>query len=181
MRANEVSVTAFTSDTVKDTDVKLKELAMKYANEKGIQAGNLEIARQEYKKPYFVSSDIFFSVSHSGNYVLFALGLSELGIDIQQFKTCNAEKIAGRFFHNSEYEYLKKDNFNSFFDVWTAKESYVKYTGQGITDEYRDFSVIDENGNMGMKGICFEIIPFMNGYSVCLCTKEKAMLRLFCE
>ncbi|MPN21818.1 hypothetical protein SDC9_169200 [bioreactor metagenome] len=47
MRANEVSVTAFTSDTVKDTDVKLKELAMKYANEKGIQAGNLEIARQE--------------------------------------------------------------------------------------------------------------------------------------
>lgn len=180
MRENEVSITAFTSDTVKNTDEMLKDLAMKFAEEKCIKAGNLEVVRKKYKKPYFADSDICFSVSHSGNYALFALGLTELGIDIQQFKTCNAENIACRFFHTDEYDYLKKDNFNSFFDVWTAKESYVKYTGQGITDEYRNFSVIDENGNIGMKGICFDIIPFMNGYSVCLCTNKKAELSIFC-
>lgn len=180
MRKNEVSVIAYTANSVNNTYAVLKNLAVKYAEENGMKPGNLEIVKQKYKKPHFADSDIYFSISHSGNYVLFALGFAELGIDIQKYKNCNAERIAKRVFHNSEYEYLKKDNYNSFFDVWTAKESYVKYTGQGITNEYNDFSVIDENGNIGMKGMSFEIIPFMNGYSVCLCTKEKAELRLFC-
>lgn len=180
MKKNRVSVTAYTADTVKNIHETLKRLALQFAEENCIEAGDLDIIKQEYKKPHFADSVIRFSVSHSGNYVLFALGFTELGIDIQKYKECNADRIAGRFFHVSEYEYLKRDNFKSFFDVWTAKESYVKYTGQGITDEYMDFSVIDENGNIGMKGICFEKIPFMNGYSVCLCTKEKAELKLFC-
>jgi len=180
MIKNKVSVTAYTADAVKNTYEILKCLATKYAEENGVEAGNLEVVRQGYKKPHFVHSDIFFSISHSGNYVLFALGFTELGIDIQKYKICDADRIAGRFFHNSEYEYLKKDNFKSFFDVWTAKESYVKYTGQGITDDYMNFSVIDENGNVGMKDMCFEIIPFIDGYSLCLCTKEKAEVKLFC-
>jgi len=180
MMDNKVSIIAYTADTVKNTHEILKQLAKKYAEEIGIDAGSLEFIRHEYEKPYFAGSKIFFSISHSGNFVIFALGLSELGIDIQKYTTCDADKIAGRYFHSSEYEYLKEDNFKSFFDVWAAKESYVKYTGQGITDEYSNFSVIDKNGNIGMKGICLEIIPFVNGYSLCLCTKQKAELKLFC-
>lgn len=180
MRTNEVYVTAFTSEQAEDTDVLLKRLAERYAEEIGIPCGNLDVVREEYQKPHFAGSDLFFSVSHSGNYVLFALGLANLGIDIQKYKQCSFERIAGRFFNSAEYEYLKRSSFKDFFDVWTAKESYVKYTGQGINNDYGKFSVINDRGEIGMDGLYLTRIPFVDGYSVCLCTDRKISVRIFC-
>ena len=37
----------------------------------------------KFGKPYFENSDIYFNISHSGNYVVAAVSEHEIGVDIQ--------------------------------------------------------------------------------------------------
>jgi len=135
-----------------------------------------DIIREEHKKPRFQPDiGIYFSVSHSKNYWFCAVSRTEIGIDIQHIGSiADKQKIAKRFFHKDEYEYLKKNEFKEFYSVWTAKESYVKYTGQGITDSFAEFSVADTNGiveyiNAGQ----IKFLDFDENYRVCLCAKKE--------
>ena len=43
MRVNEIYVTAFTSDRTTNTDDTLRQLAKRYADEIGIEYGNLDV------------------------------------------------------------------------------------------------------------------------------------------
>ena len=116
------------------------------------------VIRGEKGKPYFDSevvgqndqqprwSDIHFSLSHSGDYSACAFHTKPVGLDLQVHRECRREAIARRFFHPAEYAWLEKTGFEAFFQVWAAKESYVKYTGSGIAGGLDTFSVVDENG-----------------------------------
>ena len=123
-----------------------------------------EIARQHRGKPYFVGNgDVHFSVSHSGDFVAVAFGKTPVGIDLQQHKCRDYEtredtilrhkKIASRYFHPEEQAYLENDPWEGFFRIWTAKESFVKRTGQGIDHHLAEICILpsgeswqDENG-----------------------------------
>ncbi|MDO4176644.1 MAG: 4'-phosphopantetheinyl transferase superfamily protein [Bacillota bacterium] len=79
------------------------------------------------------------SVSHTGN--LFGLLVADcnVGLDIQQRKELDAVKIAARFFSPAEAELVAAalaaggDNASDlFFSLWTRKEAYAKYTGDGL-------------------------------------------------
>ena len=58
--------------------------------------------------------------------------------------------------------------------MWTAKESYVKFTGEGITDDFSSFSVVDGKGRFGVGGTVLRHLPFLENYALCLCTAEEA-------
>ena len=34
---------------------------------------------------------------------------------------------------------------NRFFRIWTAKEAYMKYTGNGFSEGFKNFSVLDDS------------------------------------
>ncbi len=89
-------------------------------------------------KPYFVEhEEIYFNISHSGEYAVCVIGNTENGIDIEG-KRKNVLKIAKRFFEKNEYEWLSNemlsedDKITRFLQLWTLKESYSKVTGEGI-------------------------------------------------
>ncbi len=92
-------------------------------------------------KPYLsLPEKLEFNLSHSGNLVLYAICKnSSIGIDVEYLRPLqNLEKIARRFFSLSESNYLQqlspKDRQVAFFQLWTAKEAYLKATGEGLSD-----------------------------------------------
>lgn len=95
--------------------------------------GNEEILKNEYGKP-FLSDGRFFNISHSGNYVLFALSDCEIGCDIEQFHYVNAVRTGRTVFTDGEMNLLLSgaDWLGAFFNLWTKKESLLKCMGEGF-------------------------------------------------
>lgn len=89
--------------------------------------------------------DFFYNISHSGEYAVLAAGNSEVGIDIQKVSTTHNFNIAKRFFTESEYHYLKsldhEKSISEFFRLWSIKEAYLKFTGEGLSGDLSSFSV----------------------------------------
>lgn len=86
---------------------------------------------------------LFFNLSHSGDYAVCAVADCEIGVDIQKHKEYK-ENLAKRFFHPEELAFLSTaaDQKRCFYDLWSMKESCVKYTGRGLSTGMDSFSVI---------------------------------------
>ncbi len=111
------------------------------ADHMGLRERELEIAIGAHRKPYVVGCrDIWFNLSHSGDYVLAVLAPVEVGCDIQrEEETGREEKLAARFFSEEEQEALASGE--SFYRIWARKESWIKCDGSGMTQDLRSFSV----------------------------------------
>lgn len=128
------------------------ELLLRIEMMKGFQIKNHEImfAINEYGKPFLKGFDPFyFNLSHSGDWIVCAMNDTPLGVDIEKISPIDFQ-IAQRFFAKEEYENLMRKNesmrLNYFFELWTAKESYIKAVGKGFYLPFHSFS-INEDGN----------------------------------
>lgn len=136
-----------TEQTHGKTDARVQELARRAA-ELPAEA-DLTIVRTAEGKPFFLhlQEQLQFSVTHSGDYWMCLFSPRPVGIDLQHHANKNREeKIARRFFHPQEVRFLSEYGWDRFYDLWAAKESYVKYTGTGIAGEFSSFSVVDNGG-----------------------------------
>ena len=111
-----------------------------------------EVKRGEKGKPYFVGVDhLFFNISHSGDYVVASFSDREVGVDIERRRVARME-VARRFFHPEERRHLQEmetsERDHRFFDYWSIKESYLKYTGTGLTRPLSTFRVALEQENI---------------------------------
>ena len=154
---------------------------------------HFDVLKYDKGKPYIEGlDDVFVSVTHSGEYCIIAVASCQIGADLQSHDRLKFEtesealerylKLAKRFFHPDEYEYVKRDPLNRFFDVWCAKESFVKYTGEGIDDTFWTYSGLSDNGNntcyhWGKLGVFFNIIDFRSSYTLCLCSTEPVTVK----
>ena len=115
-------------------------------------------------KPFFARyKDIFHNVSHSGNWWVCAYGESEIGLDLQKNGRNDNRKLAKRFFHPLEYEWLLGKEPVQFYRIWAYNESYLKYTGEGLARDMKSFSVIsdpEDPVNLGAPGVWQKEITF---------------------
>ena len=89
----------------------------------------------EHGKPSIVGHpEIFFNLSHSGDYAVCAFGDNPIGIDIQKIVPYN-EKTAKRVCSFEEFEFIQKscDKAEEFTKLWTKKEAVAKMEGTGIS------------------------------------------------
>ena len=127
------------------------ELLLRKALEKaGLCLPELRYGYGEHGKPFLPEAPGFcFSISHSGNLVMAASTDSEVGCDVEMIGQ-GREKIAERFFSEEEKEYLgvltEEERNGAFYRLWTAKESFLKATGEGFALPLNAFSVRCENG-----------------------------------
>ncbi len=79
--------------------------------------------------------ELQFNLSHSGDWVVIAWGNSPVGIDVEVIRRDIAwEPLVRRYFSAREQAFVREaDSLSRFFQVWTAKESYLKYLGTGLT------------------------------------------------
>lgn len=90
-------------------------------------------------KAYVGDKEIFISISHSGDFVACALSTATVGIDIE-VKREVSDGLARRALSRDEYAYVTafegdfsaKEQNEAFFRIWTAKEAYLKLTGEGL-------------------------------------------------
>lgn len=136
-----IVISIYDKDKIADRDHVILYLCSDFALSHGLNPPT-EVFRSSGKKPYLDSDDIFFSVSHSENIWACAVSDGKIGIDLQFKKSCKSDLIARKFYYPHEAAWCKND-LDRFFAVWTAKESYVKFTGDGIDENFKKFSVLD--------------------------------------
>lgn len=98
-------------------------------------------------KPYLANvSNIHFNLSHCKAGIACGIDESEIGVDIQEY--IQYDESLGKYFLSPQ-ENIDVQNGNSnveFTKLWTLKESYGKYTGDGIC--------YDMPGHFVKTGVC---------------------------
>ena len=95
---------------------------------------NINILYTKYGKPYIYGENIKFSISHSGDWVMVAISNMPVGVDIERIHHKDTY-IIEKIFSSDE----KKEIYENFdvsdekhYELWTLKESYMKFTGLGF-------------------------------------------------
>jgi phosphopantetheine--protein transferase-like protein len=113
-----------------------------------------EISKGKHGKPYFSGAElgaVLFSRSHSNGCEIVCFSDGKVGVDCEDTfardgRNPDFEKVARRFFSLDEQEYIAYGDPGAkdrFYEVWTAKEAYMKYTGNGFSEGFQSFSVFD--------------------------------------
>jgi 4'-phosphopantetheinyl transferase len=95
-----------------------------------------------------------FNLSHSGDWSALAVCWSQepgfqIGIDLEELnRQADRELLAPRYFHQDEVTALRPSSFGAFqfFQIWTAKEAYLKSLGVGLQKALDSFCVVPVHG-----------------------------------
>lgn len=135
-----------------DIDRKLSlysELLVRYQACQELNLSNKEVVFGKSKngKPFLLDyPEFYFNISHTRNAVVVAFSDSEIGVDIESIKPINLA-IANRFYTSCEQEYITTHGNPdyAFYEVWTKKETYIKYLGTGLSTSLNSFNVLDDS------------------------------------
>lgn len=120
----------------------LGHLLSRYAiiQEYALTNKEIQIRRHAYGKPYIKDySQIHYNISHSGEWVVVAIGKSPIGIDVENRRE-DWDLIGERVFSESE-KYWSQNSYKRKAILWTIKEAYVKYLGIGLSKSLNSFSI----------------------------------------
>ena len=98
------------------------------------------LAYGENGRPYFCDRTCDFSITHTQNHVFCAIIEEEeptrIGIDAEELGRpdfSNLEEMVARWFgENEQTVFSASPTKETFLRLWTRKEAYVKYTGEGL-------------------------------------------------
>ncbi|MFC9710715.1 4'-phosphopantetheinyl transferase family protein [Paenibacillus sp. NPDC056933] len=115
----------------------------------GQKPGELFFTRNKYGKPALSHDpNVQFNVSHSGDWIALISGVvatADLGVDVEKIAPIDM-KIAERFFSLTESQFLAAEpaemQLETFYRLWTLKESYIKAVGMGLSMPLDSFSMI---------------------------------------
>jgi 4'-phosphopantetheinyl transferase len=135
------------------------------------------IIRTSKGKPYVDRIPIHFSLSHSGNLMICAVGKKEIGIDIQHIRHARTIEVAQRFFSTEESDYVNLYGEEAFFELWSRKEAFVKYIGEGIAYGFQNFNLVHKGqivDRIEKPTFCqFQMIPLGPEVKCCICTRKR--------
>lgn len=127
---------------------------------------------------------IQFNISHSGEFALYGFSRQyEVGIDIEMMSDRPTDELAVRFFAPAESAALMQLNQNrrkeSFYDIWTQKEAFVKALGLGLSYPLTNF-VVKVTGEAGLSSVVdddasqwhLQKIAVDEGYSAHFATRQ---------
>lgn len=153
----------------------------------GISREEISFRFNEFGKPELEGrADIFFNLSHSGDWVVCAVGDIPVGIDVEIIKAMN-ESVCKKVLTAKEYEFYsnireKRDEW--FYERWTLKESYVKAIGIGLSMSFDriEFSS-DGTGNIrvdcdGKRDLGYTFVSTHIGakHMLAVCVKEEGII-----
>ncbi len=100
-----------------------------------------DIAFAEKGKPYFLSIDKKFSISHCDGLCVCAVSDMEIGIDCETIRK-KSDNVIKRCYSDKEKLYIdSNENQNvAFTRLWTLKECYCKMTGDGVSSDLKSVS-----------------------------------------
>lgn len=116
----------------------------------------VEIVREKGKKPRLNVDEAHFSLSHSDGVVMAGFSHAPIGVDIERVREIDFKTIS----------FIEADGVEDFFKKWTERESYVKFTGEGLSGIRREIPVEAH----------FEHFPVFDNYHACVCAEEQSII-----
>ena len=121
------------------------------------------LTKEQNGKPYLHGyPEIHFNISHSGEYAVCAAAGIPVGIDIQVRQPVRGKRLLERTMNAGEQEAVRdaEDSEMAFAVFWAQKESYLKWSGEGITRNLSELS---------MENAVMEEIPIEKDYVCQVC------------
>ena len=168
-------VSVFVGPAAEDSRARAIQCLGRYAARHGLEAP-VSLEEGPSGKPQ-TDVGLHLSVSHSGALWACAVHTGRVGLDIQQRKPGHNERgIAERWFVSEEQAFL--DVYpERFFDLWCAKEAWVKYTGLGLARGFKTFSCVAEGEIITrLAGARRTWLGLEAGYTACLWHKNGAAI-----
>ena len=149
-----------------------KLLAEGLRREYGLDLKTEPRAEGEHGKPFFtLRPSIHYNISHSGEYILCIFADQEVGIDVQEHKKANYERMLDRMVPGDLKEEIlgSADMVKDFYTQWVLREAYIKLTGEGLSRDLRTIPM--EEG-------CFMLLELEDGYSGAVWAMSPMELRM---
>ncbi|GAB3646429.1 hypothetical protein GCM10028791_06580 [Echinicola sediminis] len=131
----------------------LKFLLSKYLN---CPPSDLEISYGMNNKPFLKDNrDLYFNISHSHDWVIFAFCSEELGVDIEFIDSrIDFMPLIRNHFSGPETNFIESSYSprHEFFKLWTRKESLLKATSLSMTENLNLINCMD-----GIQYIPYEV------------------------
>lgn len=86
--------------------------------------GTSEILFTKNGKPYLEEGEAEFSLTHTDGLMAVAVGTQKVGLDAEKRRPRKTDALLSRLTSAEKEE--------DFFELWTAKEAYVKYLGDTL-------------------------------------------------
>ena len=124
-----------------------------------------EVLKGKNGKPFFPNRpDVYFSISHSGNFALCAIDFFPVGADIEFIRPVSSaliRRVCG------ELEAQAAD----FFTLWVLKESLVKLRGR-LTAPYKELCFESlSGGDYSCKNVKGRVFDVPAGFKTGVCTE----------
>ena len=124
------------------------------------------LARTPLGKPYFPQyPHLHINWSHSGSLVLCALSDSPVGVDVEWVRP-RAATLPRYALTPEEYDAFQHQggDWSAFYGLWTKKEAWCKYTGQGLRRHW--------GASPPKTGLFFQTYAG-SGWRACVCGEES--------
>lgn len=118
-------------------------------------AGEGELSFGQNGKPHLPGGGVEFNLSHSGRLAVCAVSGRPVGADVEAFRHFD-EKLLRRICHERELANLREraepeEGDRVFTELWTLKESFMKYLGAGLLLPPREIFI--ERGDT-LRAVC---------------------------
>lgn len=131
---------------------------------------DFEYQYDSYGKPY-VKGNLFVNWSHSGEMAICAISNNPVGCDVEIIKAAKLN-LAKKYFTENENKLLENDADTMFCRIWSAKESFIKFTGLGFRQHLKTFEVDLSKGEILYSNRVYHLNEFNldDKYRCCVCS-----------
>ena len=149
--------------------------------ENGIDLDACQLIMGTHGKPQVAGCEgLHFNLSHTGNYAVAVFSDAPVGIDIEHRRALK-QTLLDKCCTKGEQAWIQSqpDKEMAFVRLWTAKESYVKWSGEGITFPLKSIAVHrKENGIAFYREGILQPVNFAEhdeipDYHICVCTESE--------
>lgn len=138
------------------------------------------VAYDSYQRPYLTLPEYDFNISHSGNFVVCAIGKNiRLGIDIEKNKKIDFSNFKSimtpeQWDEINHAEYPLKE----FYKYWTIKESVIKADGRGFFIPFDKLELKNDIVQYDDRLWFVQVLAFNSKYSAALATNQLSAFRM---
>ena len=139
------------------------------------ETADFDVEYDDRGKPEFTNSYLKFSISHSGDVWAAVMGKEKCGLDVQEIRECQFERLAHRFFSDEECIYVQKQGIEAYFSLWSRREALGKFTGEGFFMKNRP-ALVNEQGvlynkvEINQETVYFHEVFLGSGYDAVWCS-----------
>lgn len=149
--------------------------------ENGIDLDACQLIMGTHGKPQVAGCEgLHFNLSHTGNYAVAVFSDAPAGIDIEHRRALK-QTLLDKCCTKDEQAWIQSqpDKEMAFVRLWTAKESYVKWSGEGITFPLKNIAVHRRENGIALyregilQPVSFREYQEIPDYHICVCTESE--------